>query len=265
MRWAFKIAYDGSCFSGSQRQPELRTVEGEVLHVLEDAGVIDDAGSARFQVSSRTDRGVSALGNIIAFDASLTGSKLTSLLNAKCNDMWLLGYAKVDEGFNPRHARERSYKYLVSERGLDVKRIREVATVFKGTHDFKNFCRLDHRDTIRVVSKVSVRREREFITIGFSAPSFLWNQVRRMVAATLSVTRGEKDMKDLEDALAGKKRYDLGLVPPEPLVLWDVDCNLEFECLPAHLWRIRKGVEARVFDLDRKSWFLRSIAAESHQ
>ena len=43
MRWAFKVAYDGTCFFGSQRQPELRTVEGDVLQVLEDTGAIDDA------------------------------------------------------------------------------------------------------------------------------------------------------------------------------------------------------------------------------
>src|SRR3990172_8393699 len=70
-RIAMKIAYEGSPFSGYARQPRLRTVEGEVVRALLRARAIDDNRSSRFEGASRTDRGVSAFGNVVAFDTWL--------------------------------------------------------------------------------------------------------------------------------------------------------------------------------------------------
>jgi len=263
MRYAFKTAYDGTCFHGSQRQPDQRTVEGDIIRVLEDAGAIDDVESARFQVASRTDRGVSALGNVIAFDAKLSGSKTLSLLNAKCSDMWFLGYAKVAPEFNPRHARLRHYEYLVQESGLDLGIMRETASLFKGEHDFSNFCKRDHRRTVREVKEVKVRGKKGAVTISFKAESFLWNQVRRMVSAILAVAREEVGVAKVERALAGKGEYDFGLVPPEPLVLWDVDRSLEMSCPTAVSAKIEKELAGRILTLHRKKWFLEGVGKMS--
>ncbi len=72
MRFALRIAYDGTAFYGFQRQPDVRTVEGgELIRVLSKlGGVISDAGgSSNFKGASRTDRGgVSAFFNVVAFD-----------------------------------------------------------------------------------------------------------------------------------------------------------------------------------------------------
>src|SRR5437667_12788730 len=71
MRVALKIAYDGRSFYGHQRQPDRRTVEGECIAALRSARLIRDPKEAFIRSASRTDRGVSAIGNFIAFDASL--------------------------------------------------------------------------------------------------------------------------------------------------------------------------------------------------
>ena len=86
MRVALKIAYDGTRFHGYARQPNVRTVEGEILHSLRRAKLLDDPRAARFEGASRTDRGVSALGNVIAFDSRL-GPKAAGAFNAEAEDV----------------------------------------------------------------------------------------------------------------------------------------------------------------------------------
>src|SRR5947209_4856148 len=68
MRVALKIAYDGGAFFGHQRQPDRRTVEGECLAALRAGKVVRDPLESFFRSASRTDRGVSAVGDVIAFD-----------------------------------------------------------------------------------------------------------------------------------------------------------------------------------------------------
>src|SRR5213594_1696121 len=87
-RIAMKIAYDGEAFHGQARQPGLRTVEGETIHALVRTGAIRDARSARFQSASRTDRGVSALGNVVAFDSQRTSTAAVRSFNAKSGGVW---------------------------------------------------------------------------------------------------------------------------------------------------------------------------------
>ena len=71
MRVALKIAYDGGAFFGHQRQPDRRTVEGECLAALRAGKILQNPRESFFRSASRTDRGVSAVGNVIAFDAAL--------------------------------------------------------------------------------------------------------------------------------------------------------------------------------------------------
>ena len=66
-RVALKIAYIGSKFHGYQRQPNYRTVEGELLKAFFEAGVIEDTWKAHYSVAGRTDKGVHSTGNVISF------------------------------------------------------------------------------------------------------------------------------------------------------------------------------------------------------
>src|SRR5256886_6833422 len=81
MRIALKIAYDGRAFFGHQRQPDRRTVEGECITALRSAKIMRDPTEAFFRSASRTDRGVSAVGNVIAFEASLGPDAVLAAFN----------------------------------------------------------------------------------------------------------------------------------------------------------------------------------------
>ena len=58
---ALKLGYIGSNFYGFQRQPNLRTVEDELIYHLEKLNYIDNPKENHFRVSGRTDRGVHSL------------------------------------------------------------------------------------------------------------------------------------------------------------------------------------------------------------
>ena len=53
-RTAFKVAYIGSNFSGFQRQPDVRTVEGDIINTLMELEYIEDLKDARFRIAGRT-------------------------------------------------------------------------------------------------------------------------------------------------------------------------------------------------------------------
>ena len=102
MRVALRIAYDGRAFFGHQRQPDARTVEGECIAALRAAKILSDPGRAFFRSASRTDRGVSALGNVIAFDADLRPEAVLGAFNDKARGVWAWAYAAVAHTFLTR-------------------------------------------------------------------------------------------------------------------------------------------------------------------
>jgi len=217
MRIAIKVAYDGRKFHGFAIQPDKRTVEGEILKMLRKKGVIED--KARFQYASRTDRGVSAMGNVISFNCR--GNAVRVLENM--DDIWIVGYAKVDEKFNPRYCKSKIYRYYLYNDGYDVEEMKRIATLFVGEHDFSSFARIDSRNPVRKIYDIKIENRGEIVTFDFTEKSFLWNQVRRMMGAIMMAGRKKVDENIIREALHGKKRMNFGVAPPENLVLMDVE------------------------------------------
>src|SRR3989442_9200831 len=102
MRVAIKIAYDGRAYFGHQRQPDRRTVEGECLAALRASKILRDPKASFFRSASRTDRGVSAIGNVIAFDSALRGEAVVGAFNDRAQGGWAWAYREVPLGFHPR-------------------------------------------------------------------------------------------------------------------------------------------------------------------
>jgi tRNA pseudouridine38-40 synthase len=228
MRVALKIAYDGRAFYGHQRQPDARTVEGECLAALRAARILSDPGKAFFRSASRTDRGVSAIGNVIAFDAALRPEAVLGAFNGKARDVWAWAFAAVPESFHPRHAEERWYRYHLLDPPL-ADRLQAAAKLFEGEHDFRWFTS-DPPAGPFSVRGVDVNEVARGTTIDVRAGSFRRGMVRRIVAAMLAHAEGEITLDEIAEALRGT-RYDFGMVPAEPLVLMDVRYGFGFTSL----------------------------------
>ncbi len=219
MRVALKIAYDGRAFYGHQRQPDRRTVEGECLAALRSAKVLRDAQQSFFRSASRTDRGVSAIGNVIAFDTSLAPKAVVGAFNDRARDVWAWAAAEVPESFHPRHAEQRWYRYHLFQ-DLPVPALRRASALFVGEHDFRSFTS-DPGGRPFPVDRIDVSRAAGTVVFDIRAASFRRGMVRRIVSAAVGVTNGRIAEGEIRSALAGA-RADFGMVRPEPLFLMDV-------------------------------------------
>lgn len=253
-RVALAIAYDGTAFDSFARQPGHRTVEGELLRLLRAGGAIRSVRGARFSSGSRTDGGVSAAWNVVAFDSSMPPGAIVALTSRAPDGLHLLSATTVPESWDPRRARSRTYRYFLAS-AWRWSRARKAAALFVGAHDFSNFRRADgdkppraHLATLRYGTDAS----RTWLE--FRAPFFLWQQIRRIVAALDGVERGRYALAQVRAALRSPStRADLGIAPPEPLVLVRVDYDAVTFPAPPGVARARLARTAAAADR-RAAW-----------
>ena len=143
MRIALKFAYDGHIFHGYARQPGLKTVEGEIISILVREEYIKNAKDSIFRSSSRTDKGVSALGNVIAFNTDKPIDNILKQINTKTEEILFYGIKEVEPDFYPRYAKQRIYRYYLKNNNFDMEKIISAASLFTGTHNFSNFARVE--------------------------------------------------------------------------------------------------------------------------
>ncbi|KUH32765.1 pseudouridine synthase [Thermococcus celericrescens] len=233
MRFALRIAYDGTAFYGFQRQPDVRTVEGELIRALSKLGIIRDAESSNFKGASRTDRGVSAIFNVVTFDvASRPDLVRAEVLNHHLRDVWVLGVAEVPDDFHPRfQARSKTYRYYLVDEGFNERDMKECAALFVGEHDFSAFSRLEPgRDPIRELLRVDVIRRQGYYIIEIEGKSFLWEMARRIVNAIRLCGLGLMESREVEGMLEGEYGKKVPPAPPEGLILWHMEYpDVEFQ------------------------------------
>jgi tRNA pseudouridine38-40 synthase len=227
-----RFGYDGSAFAGWARQPHLRTVEGEIRRFLALHPVLRPSSSVA--VASRTDRGVSAVGNALTLDSLLPGPTLLKSLNGIAREVFFTGASEVPDGFPVRRATRRVYRYFEPVPPHDLHRVAEAARSFVGAVDVRSFGRGLPASTPvwRSIESVRVRTEATGAVVEVQAPSFVWGMVRKIVAALREVDAGRLTVSRLAASLAGKERLTLPMAEPEPLVLWTVEYDVPWE----HRW-----------------------------
>jgi tRNA pseudouridine38-40 synthase len=242
VRLALIIEYDGSRYSGFQYQTNAPSVQAE----LEDAIERLTGERVRIAGAGRTDAGVHAAGQVVAFDtgSELSAERFIAGMNFHLpKDVAVRSAHRVPEGFDPRRAAEsRWYRYTLLNRAtrsplaersavvvkqpLDIGSMRTAAELMVGTHDFARFAGPLERpeaSTVRAVNKIDINVDGEKINIDVEGSSFLPHQVRRMVGALVDVGRGKMTAADVASLVAGQ---DTGAVahsvPPQGLSLVQV-------------------------------------------
>jgi tRNA pseudouridine38-40 synthase len=229
LRYRVTVEYDGTDFAGFQYQPKARTVQGEL-----EAALARISGGSRVRVvaAGRTDAGVHARGQVIAFTDPLgrPAGELARALDALLPaDVSLRQMRRVPEGFNPRRAaRYREYRYTVwngprsplRERlalgvrdPLDTAAMERAGSVLVGRHDFSAFGAA-HRQPVRTLHWVRVRRDGALVTIDVAADAFLRQMVRRIVALLLQAGHGKMDEEAVAEALASRQPALNGATAP---------------------------------------------------
>jgi tRNA pseudouridine38-40 synthase len=231
MRVALKFAYNGQNFSGYARQPGLKTVEGEVIKILVKHGFIEDTKEAVLRSASRTDKGVSALCNAVAFNTFSIKKQALKTLSKYTDDIIFYALSEVKPDFNPRHAKTRIYRYYLRSVNLDFEKLTKTLAVFTGEHDFTNFARVEYlKNPVRKIENIVVVESDDFFIIDFYAPNFLWNQIRRIISAVQKVGLGKISRQEIVRGLTNpEKKIDFNIAPAEPLILKDIFYDFEFE------------------------------------
>lgn len=257
-RVALKFAYDGTRFHGFQRQPEKTTVEGEIVKALARIGAISSARECGYRSSSRTDRGVSALGNVISLRTRFPREELCSAANSEMEDIWMYSAVEVPEQFNPRAAKQRWYRYYLAASGQDQRTMKSIAERFVGVHDFSGYARRDYRNPMRRIDSIDVSEKGSFFMIDFRAESFLWNMVRRIVWMMNEGSSGRIPIETIGPE-ASRRPVRVGLSPAEFLVLVDIDCGVRFPVDSRATRGIRVNLERRIRDLAMRFEFATAL------
>ncbi len=228
VRYAIKTFYFGINFHGSQIQKDMRTVEGELIETLRRIGY----EVKNFKRASRTDKHVSALQNVFAFD---TNKEIDlKIINRNLpDDIRVLAKAIVPEDFNPRYnVEEKEYKYFLFNEGYDLEKIKEASKLFIGKHDFYNFCLRKglKGSTVKYLKSLEVEEFEDLIILTFRARSFLRGMIRKIVSALSLVGKGVIGLEDIKNSLERKSEIKLKPAPGEFLILWDIRYkNVSFE------------------------------------
>ncbi len=244
-RFAIKIAYLGQNYHGFQRQKEgIQTVEGTILETLLQQKIIDNIRSARYSAAGRTDQGVNALGQVIAFDAVRDKFCLEELNANLPDDIFAWGISQVPSIFNARRdAILRIYRYFCRYKNENIGLLTEALKRLKGTHDFKKLCKKPdplpsgyQKSTVLTLetAKVTHHKKNAVLEFEFASRSFLWYQVRKMVSLVLQIGAEDLSMNIIDELLDPEIPLLPGGIkpaPPEGLVLYDVlyEPNVSFQ------------------------------------
>jgi tRNA pseudouridine38-40 synthase len=229
MRVALKLAYIGTEFHGSQIQPNVMTVEGEFFEALRNIGIIESPKSANYTFAGRTDAGVHALGQVVAFDTEKPNLAIPRVINSELPPtIWAWARAQVPVDFDARRdAISRHYRYVISGEGYEISKVRDASKLLLGTHDFKNFVRIDgDKSTVRTIDSINARVDGALIKIDVIGNSFLWNMVRKIVTALFMIGKGLRD-KDWLLQMLNPETYEEGIEPAPAYGLTLLKVNYE--------------------------------------
>lgn len=244
MRILMTIAYDGTNFSGWQKQklPEVRTVEGELekaLRKLFRDPVLECIGA------SRTDAGVHALGQraVVDVETTIPAEKIPLAVRAFLpEDIAVTKAEEVPPEFHPRFdCVKKTYEYRFwnapaknpkerlysahQAKPLDVEQMNRAASAFIGRHDFAAFCAADSSvsSTVRTIFDCHAEREGDVVKIFVTGDGFLYNMVRIIAGTLMAVGLGKLLPETLPGIIEGGDRRQAGqTAEPQGLTLLEI-------------------------------------------
>lgn len=232
------LSYDGTDFSGWQRQPDRRTVQQELEQAIGRLTGVEPTTTA----SGRTDAGVHAVGQVVHF---LTASRhppetFLKALNALLpHDVRVRGAWEVPQAFHATlDAKRKLYRYVIDNgrvadpfqtryawhvfAPLDATAMHRAAQALLGRHDFHSFETQwpNRTSSVRTITHVAVNRMADFVWVDVEADGFLYNMVRAITGTLVEVGKGKWSESKVAEALAAEDRREAGpTAPPQGLFL----------------------------------------------
>jgi tRNA pseudouridine38-40 synthase len=226
------VQYDGSRYSGWQIQPGKRTIQGELVEALSNlVGVRTYVHGA-----SRTDAGVSALGQVALFeiDSPIPTENFTDAINDRLpHEIVVTSAEEAPGGFDLfGSVKSKLYRYTIYlgryrpvlrlnqcwhiSKKLDAAAMNRAAQLLVGTKDFKSFASAaDRRESsVRTIFSCDVTDEDKWIYVNVEGDGFLYNMVRNIVGTLVEVGVGRWKPEKMNEILESKNRTAAGRLAP---------------------------------------------------
>ena len=244
MTYLLWIAYKGTNYGGFQVQPNAPTVCAAVQDAMQRVlGCRPDVKGC-----SRTDAGVHARRFALSFcyTGKVPAEKMVQAFNAHLPpDIRALEIWPVTENFHARYAAHaKTYRYYILNARvddpftfdtccrigpeLDVAAMQAAAEQFIGTHDFLALCASGssvaaHGDTVRTITRCTVERAGDRVTITVTADGYLYNMVRILAGTLVEAGLHKRTPESIPALLASRDRRQAGqTLPAKGLFLEDV-------------------------------------------
>jgi len=227
------IQYDGSGYSGWQKQPGKKTIEAELMSALGNLLCCEDV---KVNGSSRTDAGVSALGQVanIRVDTPIPTDRMPKAISRFLpKEIVVTEAVDVPDKFDAiSDTRSKLYRYSIytgksrpvmqvnhcwhRPGKLNAAPMQEAAKKFVGEKDFKSFATATDKrsSSIRTVLRCDVTQKDSWIYIDVEADGFLYNMVRNIVGTLVEIGRGRWQPQVVDKILEAKKRTAAGPIAP---------------------------------------------------
>lgn len=275
---ALKVAYHSTygTHHGWQIQPNLRTIEGDVRRALLKSGLVCQTSVEKLTYAGRTDQGVNAIGQTVAVELVGSSSTIPDRFLHRLNhylpqNIRFWAFTAVPDSFHPRYqAVRRIYRYVwynPSIKAVHVTRMRQAAHLLVGEHDFRNFSKNDDSKptiiTKRSLDDIKLSFDQPgVLVVQLEAPSFLWQQCRRITSHLLEVGFAKADLATTKALLEGDPKTRPLPMPPEHLTL--VDVIYEGLCFVTDTSVLEKMMMVLNKELQERARLLHSLEGYSH-
>ena len=231
-RWAARIEYLGTAYSGWQRLAHIRSVQQEVETAIASVA----AHPVVVHAAGRTDAGVHGLGQVIHFDSPSIRSERGWMLGCNVSlppDISVRWVMPVADHFHARYkAFARHYRYVIHNssarsamalhraafwpRPLDAGAMHQAARCLIGEQDFSALRDSECQSStpMRKVTRVDVWRAGEFVVLDVSANAFLHHMVRNIAGTLMEVGMGRQPVAWVAQVLASRDRKLAGMTAP---------------------------------------------------
>jgi len=232
------IQYDGSRYSGWQIQPGKRTIQGELVEALSNLVGI----RTHIHGASRTDAGVSALGQVGLFeiDSPIPTENFAKAINGRLpHEIVVTSAEEVSRDFDLLgNVKSKLYRYTIYTgryrpvlrlnqcwhipKKLDAGAMNQAAQYLVGKKDFKSLASAaDRRESsVRTIFSCDVTAEDKWIYVNVEGDGFLYNMVRNIVGTLVEIGLGRWKPEKINEILEAKDRTAAGrLAPPQGLCL----------------------------------------------
>ena len=227
-RVALLVQYDGSNYSGWQRQNNANTVQD----ILEKALFKITNHVVKTFAAGRTDSGVHASGQVVHFDIDfvIPGSRYSDVLNGLLpSTIRILESVEVKDGWHACYsAKYRHYRYVLNnskfpnlfidnwswhryQKVLDEGLMSDASKRMEGEHDFFAFQKSgsNRKNSITNIKNIDIKRVEDLILVDIKATGFLYGMVRLIVGQLVLVGEKKISPEIFTDRWVNKKKNDV--------------------------------------------------------